>query len=90
MTKIKINWGHGCMILNMETAFPCSINRAKRLCYLINQYSTEEDKDRLKAYLEECARKLKEKAEEPNHTKTVENDYRRCLRNLTFLNGGKL
>lgn len=89
MTEIKIDWGSGHMILNIENAFPCGLNRAKRLCHLINQYSTQEDKDKLKAYLEECAKLLKEQTKKPNHTKTVENSYYRCMKNIEFLNGGK-
>lgn len=88
MTEIKIDWGHGSMIINIERVFPCNINKAKRLCHLINQYSNEEDKSKLRDYLKKCAEELKTKAEEPNHTKASENDYHRCVKNLEFLNTG--
>lgn len=89
MEQITIDWGSGHMILNIENAFPCGLNRAKRLCHLINQYSTQEDKDKLKTYLEGEARMLKEAIEKPKHLKSLENEYARCLKNLEFLNGGK-
>ncbi len=89
MTEIKIDWGSGHMILNIENTFPCGLNRAKRLCHLINQYSTQEDKDKLKAYLEGELRILKAAAEKSKPLKSIENEYTRCLKNLEYLNGGK-
>lgn len=85
MTEIKIDWGSGHMTLNIEIAFPCGLNRAKRLCHLINQYSNEEDKKKLKSYLEGEAKMLKEAIEKPKHLKSLETEYARCLKNLEFL-----
>ena len=89
MLEITINWGNGQMKLNAENVFPCNLGRAKRLCHLINQYSSDEDKDKLRAYLLKQEKVLREKVENSDHKKTDETKLHKCLRIIEFLDNQK-
>ncbi|WP_026478188.1 hypothetical protein [Alkaliphilus transvaalensis] len=52
MKVLKIVYPTGYMEINLDYFFPCTLDKARKVCSLIHRYSTESDKDRLQKYLQ--------------------------------------
>ncbi len=49
--KLTIVYPAGCMELNLEGFFPCSLDKARKIFSLIYRHSSESDKEKLLSFL---------------------------------------
>ena len=62
--KLKIVYPTGCMELNLEGFFPCSLDKAKKVFSLIHRHSPESDKEKLLSFLHKLEKRYFSKMQE--------------------------
>lgn len=55
--KLKIIYPTGSMELNLDYFFPCTLDKARKVFLLINEYSSDADKTRLLTFLQKLENK---------------------------------
>lgn len=52
MNILRIEYPSGYIQIKLDNFFPCTLDKARRICSLVNQYSSESDKDRLQRFFQ--------------------------------------